>query len=179
MGAFNGEGFLGVERSVSGRRWVARAIDARLALALAQRLELPEIVGRLLAQRGVGLDEAEAYLAPTLRAQLPDPSGFRDMDRAAERLARAIQGGEEIAIFGDYDVDGATSSAVLARFFAGAGARHRIYIPDRLGEGYGPNTPALLKLRAAGVGVVVTVDCGATAHAPLADAAAAGLDVVV
>ena len=179
MGAFNGEGFLGVERSLSGRRWVARAVDARLALALAQRLELPEIVGRLLAQRGVGLDAAEAYLAPTLRAQLPDPSGFRDMDRAAERLARAIRAGEEIAIFGDYDVDGATSSAVLARFFAAVGARHRTYIPDRLSEGYGPNTAALLKLARAGVRVVVTVDCGATAHAPLADAAAAGLEVVV
>ncbi|MBI3513141.1 MAG: single-stranded-DNA-specific exonuclease RecJ [Proteobacteria bacterium] len=178
-GAFNGDGFLGVERSVSGRRWVARAGDTRLGLALAQRLGLPEIVGRLLAARGVGLDEAEAYLAPTLRTQLPDPSGFRDMDRAAERLAVAIRGGEEIAIFGDYDVDGATSSAVLARFFAAVSARHRIYIPDRLSEGYGPNTPALRKLQADGVRVVVTVDCGATAHEPLAAAAACGLDVIV
>jgi single-stranded-DNA-specific exonuclease len=101
------------------------------------------------------------------------------MDRAAERLAAAIRNGEPIAIFGDYDVDGATSSAVLGRFLAAAGARWRIYIPDRLTEGYGPNTPALLKLKADGVRVVVTVDCGATAHAPLADAAAAGLDVVV
>jgi single-stranded-DNA-specific exonuclease len=179
MGAFNGEGFLGVERSLGGRRWVARPVDSRLALALAQRLELPELVGRLLAARGVGLDEAEAYLAPTLRAQLPDPSSFLDMDRAAARLAAAIRGGEAIAIFGDYDVDGATAAAVLARFFAAVGARHRIYIPDRLSEGYGPNTPALLKLRDAGVRVVVTVDCGATAHAPLADAAQAGLDVIV
>jgi single-stranded-DNA-specific exonuclease len=179
MGAFNGAGFLGVERSLCGRRWVARAVDARLALALAQRLDLPELVGRLLAARGIGLDEAEAYLSPTLRAQLPDPSSFLDMDRAAARLAAAIRTGEEIAIFGDYDVDGATASAVLARFFAAVGARHRIYIPDRLSEGYGPNTPALLKLRDAGVRVVVTVDCGATAHAPLADAAQAGLDVIV
>src|SRR5277367_4625530 len=178
-GVDGGEGFLGVERSLSGRRWVARAGDDRLGLALAQRLGLPELVGRLLAARGVGLDEADSYLNPTLRAQLPDPSSLRDMDRAADRLATAIRGGEEIAIFGDYDVDGATSSAVLGRFFAAAGARWRIYIPDRLTEGYGPNTTALLKLKADGVRVVVTVDCGATAHAPLADAAAAGLDVVV
>jgi single-stranded-DNA-specific exonuclease len=178
-GVVGDEGFLGVERSLSGRRWVARASDERLGLALSQRLGLPELVGRLLAARDVGLDEADAYLNPTLRSQLPDPSSFRDMDRAAERLATAIRGGEEIAVFGDYDVDGATSSAVLGRFFAAAGARWRIYIPDRLTEGYGPNTAALLKLKADGVRVVVTVDCGATAHAPLADAAAAGLDVVV
>jgi single-stranded-DNA-specific exonuclease len=178
-GAGGGEGFLGVERSLSGRRWVARATDERLGLALAQRFGLPELVGRLLAARGVELDAAEAYLTPTLRAQLPDPSSLRDMDRAAERLAAAIRNGEPIAIFGDYDVDGATSSAVLGRFLAAAGAHWRIYIPDRLTEGYGPNTPALLKLKAEGVRVAVTVDCGATAHAPLADAAAAGLDVVV
>src|SRR5579862_3055526 len=171
-GAGGGEGLLGVERSLSGRRWVARATDDRLGLALSQRFGLPELVGRLLAARGVGLDDAEAYLTPTLRTQLPDPSSLRDMDRAAERLATAIRGGEPIAIFGDYDVDGATASAVLGRFFAAAGARWRIYIPDRLTEGYGPNTPALLKLKEEGVRVVVTVDCGATAHAPLADAAA-------
>src|SRR5271163_2761940 len=85
-GAGGGEGFLGVERSLSGRRWVARAADDRLGLALSQRLGLPELVGRLLAARGVGLDAAEAYLNPTLRAQLPDPSSLRDMDRAASRL---------------------------------------------------------------------------------------------
>ncbi len=178
-GVGGGEGFLGVERSLGGRRWVARATDDRLGLALSQRFDLPELVGRLLAARGVGLDDAEAYLTPTLRTQLPDPSSLRDMDRAAARLAAAIRGGEPIAIFGDYDVDGATASAVLGRFLAAAGARWRIYIPDRLTEGYGPNTPALLKLKAEGVRVVVTVDCGATAHAPLADAAAAGLDVIV
>ena len=178
-GAAGGEGFLGVERSLSGRRWVARAGDDRLGLALAQRLELPELVGRLLAARGVGLEAAEAYLNPTLREQLPDPGGFLDMERAAERLAAAISGQEDIAVFGDYDVDGATASAVLGRFFAAAGARWRIYIPDRLTEGYGPNTAALRKLQADGVRVVVTVDCGATAHAPLADAKAAGLDVIV
>jgi single-stranded-DNA-specific exonuclease len=171
--------FLGVERSVLGRRWRVRAADDRQALALAQRLGVPEIVGRLLAARGIGIDEAPAFLAPRLREALPDPSRFRDMDRAAERLARAIMAGEPVAVFGDYDVDGATSAALLHRFFAAAGAALRIYVPDRLREGYGPNLPALLALKAEGTRVVVTVDCGTLAFGVLEDAAAAGLDVVV
>ncbi len=139
---------------------------------IAERLGLPEIVGRLLAQRGVDLDHAPLFLAPRLRDQLPDPSHLRDMDAAAARLVRAVRDRETIAIFGDYDVDGATSAALLTRFFAAVGARSRVYVPDRVREGYGPNAPALLRLRAEGAGVVVTVDCGTTAHQPLADAAA-------
>src|SRR5882724_11701530 len=173
------EAFLGVERSLTGRRWRARQGDERAGLAIAQRLALPEIVGRLLAGRGIGPEAAESFLNPTLRDLLPDPSHFRDMDGAAERLARAVRGGEGIAVFGDYDVDGATSSALLARFFAAAGRPIRIYIPDRMKEGYGPNLPALLALRAEGIKLVVTVDCGITAFEPLASAADAGLDVIV
>ena len=101
------------------------------------------------------------------------------MDAAVERLVRAVRDGETIAVFGDYDVDGATSAALLARFFAAVGSQTRIYVPDRLREGYGPNAPALLRLRAEGARVVVTVDCGTTAHLPLAEAAEAGLDVIV
>ncbi|MBX6324314.1 MAG: DHH family phosphoesterase, partial [Rhodospirillaceae bacterium] len=154
--------------------------DPRLALALAQRHGLPEIVGRLLAARGVAVDEAGAFLAPRLREALPDPSRLRDMDRAADRLARAVMSGERIAVFGDYDVDGATSAALLHRFFAAVGAPLlRIHVPDRLREGYGPNLPALLRLKADGARVVVTVDCGTLAFAPLAQARAAGLDIVV
>ncbi|MGQ0664183.1 MAG: single-stranded-DNA-specific exonuclease RecJ [Pseudomonadota bacterium] len=171
--------FLGVERSLTGRRWRARLADERAALALAQRLGCPEIVARVLAGRGVGADEAPAFLDPRLRDQLPDPSHLKDMDKAAHRLARALSGGETIAVFGDYDVDGATSAALLHRFFTAAGGRVRFYIPDRLREGYGPNAPALLRLHAEGAGVVVTVDCGITAHGALAAAAAAGLDVIV
>jgi single-stranded-DNA-specific exonuclease len=174
-----GTAFLGVERSLCGRRWQERAADSRLAATLAQRLGLPEILGRVLAARGVPLDEAERFLAPTLREMLPDPSHLLDMDRAAERLARAVQGGETVAIFGDYDVDGATSSALLDRFLRAAEGRVTVYIPDRHKEGYGPNLAALLKLRAAGASVVVTVDCGTTAHAVLGQAAEAGLDVIV
>ncbi|HVM79666.1 MAG TPA: single-stranded-DNA-specific exonuclease RecJ, partial [Stellaceae bacterium] len=170
---------LGVERSLSGRRWRQRTADDRLGLALAQRLGVPEILGRVLAGRGVEPESAERFLNPTLREQLPDPSGFKDMDAAVARLVRAIKGGELIALFGDYDVDGATSAALLRRFLEAAGARVVVYVPDRLKEGYGPNAPALLKLKSEGVAVAVTVDCGITAHAPLAAAAEAGLDVVV
>jgi len=170
---------LGVERSVSGRRWRLRAGDARVGEGISERLGLPEIVGRLLAQRGIDLDGAPGFLAPRLRNQLPDPSHLRDMEIAVVRLVEAVRQGETIGIFGDYDVDGATSAALLARFFAAVGAPTRIYVPDRLREGYGPNTPALLRLRDEGLRVVVTVDCGTNAHLPLADAADTGLDIIV
>jgi len=171
--------FLGVERSVTGRRWRARLADDRAALMLAQMLGVPEIVARLLVSRGVGGDAAGGFLNPRLRDLLPDPARFRDMDRAVARLVTAIRGGERIAVFGDYDVDGATSAALLHRFFAAAGLPLRLYIPDRLAEGYGPNKRALLRLQAEGIAVVMTVDCGITAFEPLAAAAAVGLDVIV
>ncbi|MBC7954175.1 MAG: single-stranded-DNA-specific exonuclease RecJ [Rhodospirillaceae bacterium] len=174
-----GNALLGVERSLTGRRWQAAPSDERLALTLSQRLALPEIIGRVLAARGIGLDDAESFLNPSLKSLLPDPSHLKDMDKAAARLVQAVTGGETIGIFGDYDVDGATSSALLRIFFEAAGARVRVHIPDRILEGYGPNAPALLNLQAEGVSVVVTVDCGTTAYAPLAAAAEAGLDVIV
>ena len=173
------QALLGIERSLSGKRWRRRGADDRTGLAIAQRLGLPEFVGRLLAARGVALDDADSFLSPLLRQLLPDPSRFRDMDVAVDRLLRAIDGNEKIAVFGDYDVDGATAAALLHRFFASIGIAVRLYIPDRMSEGYGPNSPALLRLRQEGVAVVVTVDCGMTAFAPLGDAAAAGLDVIV
>ncbi len=172
--------FLGVERSLRGKRWRLREADDRIALALAQRHDLPELAGRVLAARGIGLDEAPHFLNPTLRHLMPDPSRLRDMDAAAARLERAIVDGERIAVFGDYDVDGATSTALLGRFLNAVGAPPpRLYVPDRLTEGYGPNGPALRRLAADGVRLTVTVDCGATAHDALAAAAEAGLDVVV
>ncbi|MCC7017268.1 MAG: single-stranded-DNA-specific exonuclease RecJ [Rhodospirillales bacterium] len=171
--------FLGVSASIGGRRWRLRGADEREALALAQRLGLPEIVGRVLAGRGVGLLDAPAFLDPTLRALLPDPSRLKDMDAACERLAAAVMQGETIAIFGDYDVDGATSAALFSRYLAAAGARARVYIPDRVKEGYGPNAPALLRLKREGASVVVAVDCGTGAHEALGVAREAGLDVIV
>ncbi|HJO73325.1 MAG: single-stranded-DNA-specific exonuclease RecJ [Rhodospirillales bacterium] len=173
------ESFLGVERSLGGKRWVARLADERAALALAQRAAVPEAVGRVLAARGVGLSDAEGFLDPTLRRAFPDPSHLKDMDAGADRLAGAVMQGERIAIFGDYDVDGATSAALLRRFLDAVGARSAVYIPDRLREGYGPNAEALLKLKEGGASVVVTVDCGTAAHEALAVAADAGLEVIV
>ncbi len=171
--------FLGVDQSLRGKRWIARPSDERLAVSLAQRLGVPEIIGRVLSARGVGLEEADDFLNPTLKRLLPNPSVLKDMNLGAGRLADAVMGREQVAIFGDYDVDGATSSALLARLLAAAGGECRIYIPDRLSEGYGPNEPALLGLKEDGVSLVVTVDCGIAAHAPLAAAAEAGLDVIV
>ena len=168
-----------VGRSVNARVWRLKAVDERLVLALIQRHGLPDAVARALAARKVGLDAAPDFLAPTLRRTLPDPSCLADMDAAAERIAKAIASGEGIAVFGDYDVDGATSSALLLRFLRALGREARLHIPDRIDEGYGPNAPALLALRAQGASLVVTVDCGAAAPEPLAAAAAAGLDVVV
>lgn len=171
--------FLGVEGSFSGKRWEERLADSRLGLALAQRLGASEILGRVLAARGVGLDEVEDFLDPTLKRLMPDPSCLRDMDRAAERLAAAIMEGEAVAVFGDYDVDGATSSALLQRFVAAVGGDLRVYIPDRLSEGYGPNWPALRRLQSEGATLVVTVDCGISAFEPLEAAGEAGLEIIV
>ena len=171
--------FLDVDRSVTGRRWHARGGDDRLALAIAEAHGLPEIVARVLAGRGVDPDGVDDFVNPTLRAALPDPSSLRDMDRACERVARAIAGGERVGVFADYDVDGATSAALLARFFAAIGQRLAVYVPDRLKEGYGPNAGGLRALRDDGVSVVLTVDCGTTAREPLAEAAGWGLDVIV
>jgi single-stranded-DNA-specific exonuclease len=171
--------FLGIEQSLTGRRWAARLGDERAALAIAQRHGLPDAVARLLAARDVDLEGVPDFLDPTLRKFLPDPLHLKDMDVAVARLVRAVREGERIVVFGDYDVDGATSSALLLRFFRAVGGNIGVYIPDRRLEGYGPNAPALLKLRQEGADVVVTVDCGVTAFEPLAEAKRAGLDLIV
>ena len=170
---------LNVDRSFGGKRWRPRLNDERAALAIAQHLGVPDVLGRVLAARGVGIDEAEAFLDPKLRDLLPDPSHLLDMDKAVARIVGAINGGEKIGVFADYDVDGACSASLLVRFFAALGRDLLVYVPDRIAEGYGPNTPALLKLKEQGVSLVLTVDCGTTAFSPLKDAADAGLDVVV
>ncbi|MBM3486602.1 MAG: single-stranded-DNA-specific exonuclease RecJ, partial [Alphaproteobacteria bacterium] len=166
-------------RSVTGRRWVPRRADERIARAIAQTHALPDILARVIAARGVAPEDVEGFLRPTLRAHLPDPSHLRDMDVAVARLMRAILADETVAVFGDYDVDGATSAALLARFFAAIGRPLLVYIPDRMREGYGPNAAALMALRDRGASVVVTVDCGTTAFDPLEAAREAGLDVIV
>ena len=141
---------LGIQRSISGRRWIWREGEARTGLAIAQRLGLDEVVARLLVARGVGIEDAVHFLDPTLRALLPDPSRLIDMDVAAERLARAVRGGETVAVFGDYDVDGACSAALMATLLRALGCAVLPYVPDRIAEGYGPNLPALQGLVAQG-----------------------------
>lgn len=138
--------FLGVESSVTGKAWYDRLADRRAGIAIAQRHDLPEIIGRVLAARGVSVEDAGDFLKPTLRRMLPDPSSLTDMAKAAERIARAVAQGEAIAIFGDYDVDGASSSALLKGFLRSVGSDAEIYIPDRISEGYGPNEAAFRQL---------------------------------
>ncbi len=151
----------------------------RTAAAIAQRSDLSEILGRILAGRGVGVDEAKSYMDPTLRDLMPDPSTLTDMDLTASRLARAIVDHEPIALFGDYDVDGACSCALLVRYFAHFGQTAPVHIPDRIFEGYGPNIAAMDKLIDAGASLIVTLDCGTTSDAPIAHARARGVDVLV
>ncbi len=169
---------LGVARSLGGRRWIWRAGEDRVALGIAQRLNLPEIVGRLLAARGVGLEAATNFLEPTLRALLPDPSVLTDMDAAAERLAGAVRNHETVGVFGDYDVDGACSAALMVTFLRGLGCTVHHHVPDRMKEGYGPNGPALLGLVERGVQLIVCVDCGTAAAAAL-NAVRGAADVIV
>ncbi len=170
---------LGVSRSAAGQVWKFRPSDDRLVLAMCQRHTIPDILARVLVARGVALEEVPAYLEPRLRDLLPDPSCLTDMDKAAERLALAVEHDENIAVFGDYDVDGATSSAVLSRYFAALGKHLRVYIPDRQKEGYGPNIDAFRQLQDEGNNLIVTVDCGTMAHDTLAAAHASGIEVIV
>jgi single-stranded-DNA-specific exonuclease len=163
---------LGITRSLSGQAWRWRRPQSEEKLGTA-------LLDELLLGRGVSPDELDRYRNPTLRDLLPDPSLFRDMDAAAERVAAAVLAGETIAIFGDYDVDGATSSALLVLLLRQLGSEALVHIPDRQAEGYGPNLPALLGLKARGASLIVTVDCGAQAFEPLAGAREAGLDVVI
>ncbi len=173
--------FLGVERSVSGNRWISRLDQAgqNRALAIAQTHGLPELIARVLAGRGVGQDEAMAFLDPTIRGLMPDPHLLTDCEKAAQRLLHAIRKGETVAIFGDYDVDGAASSALLYRFLTHFGVPASIYIPDRIFEGYGPNPTAINQLIDNGATLIVTVDCGSTSFESLEAARARNIDVVV
>jgi single-stranded-DNA-specific exonuclease len=173
--------YLGVTASARGLAWRERLdpIAAKTATAISQRHDLPDLLGRVLAARGIDLDEVPVALNPTVKALMPDPSSVRDMDKGAARLADAIERREGIALFGDYDVDGACSCALLKRFLAAHGLDARIYIPDRLAEGYGPNAEAIASLVRDGAKLIVTVDCGTTSIDALAVAAPLGADVVV
>jgi single-stranded-DNA-specific exonuclease len=175
------DNFLGVGRSLKGVRWRERLKpeEARLYAAICQRHDLPDLLGRILAARGGTLENIPDLLNPTLRALLPDPSTLQDMDKGAARIAAAIRKGEPVAVFGDYDVDGACSAALMQRFMRAHGREAVIYIPDRIFEGYGPNNGAIETLVDGGARLIVTVDCGGTSRGPLALAAKLGAEVVV
>ena len=173
--------FLGVAHSATGRFWRDR-VDLRAAsatMAIAQRYGVPELLARVLAGRGVGIDEVEAWLDPTVKRLLPDPDTLTDMAPAVARLADAVMRGEQVAVFGDYDVDGATSTALLVEVLRAGGLDPFFHIPDRIFEGYGPNIPAIEALVAKGATLLVTVDCGTASFEPFARARELGLDVVV
>ncbi len=170
---------LGVERSALGQTWRARCADERLIATLSQQHGISDLLARILAGRGIGVEEAAAYLSPSLRDSLPDPLHLKDMDKAVARIADAVQAGETIGVFGDYDVDGATSSALLARYGAMVRMPVHVHIPDRRTEGYGPNIGGLRGLKEKGASLVLTVDCGTVAFEPLAQARAEGIGVIV
>jgi single-stranded-DNA-specific exonuclease len=169
----------GIESSLTGRAWRWRGGNMDLRAINAAGMGETDLVTQLLLSRGVAVDDLERHRNPSLRAFLPNPSLFADMDAAAARLAQAVMTGEQVTIYGDYDVDGATSAALLVRLLRMLGHDAGSYIPDRLLEGYGPSGAALVRLAEQGSSLVVTVDCGAMAHEALGAARAAGLDVIV
>lgn len=173
--------FLDIAQSVTGRAWVDRldAAAARNATAIGQRTGIPDILARIMAARGVGIEDAQSYLEPSIRNLMPDPSTLTAMDDLAERLARAITDNESIALFGDYDVDGACSCALMTRYLRHFGLEPQVHIPDRIFEGYGPNIAAMDKLTEAGASLIITLDCGTTSDGPIAHARGRGADVLV
>ncbi|MEM7068884.1 MAG: single-stranded-DNA-specific exonuclease RecJ [Pseudomonadota bacterium] len=173
--------FLNVSSSATGQSWAERLdINGRNAASMiVQNHDIPELIARVLAGRGVNSDAAEQFLSPTIRDLMPDPSVLTDMEIAAARLADAIRKGSRVAIFGDYDVDGACSAALMARFLSHHGIENEIYIPDRIFEGYGPNPEAIELLVGRKAELIVTVDCGATSFEALQHASELGVDVIV
>ncbi len=154
-------------------------MEQRTASAISQKLELPEILGRVMAARGVGADEAENFLNPTLRGLMPKPSALMDLEKGALRLAEAIIAKEKIGVISDYDVDGVTSAALLLRFLRAVGSDAQVYIPDRVSEGYGPSEKAVKALREQGAELLLTLDCGVLSHDPLAHAAELGFTTII
>ena len=169
----------GVKRSFSGRRWTLRAPAEASVRALAQAGNISLALAHILAGRGATPDALADILTPSLKRLLPEPNTLKDMERAVARMVLAIGNGEKIAVYGDYDVDGSCSSALMANFLGALDRPPRLYIPDRMTEGYGPNAAAMRVLKEEGATVVVTVDCGAAATAALTEARDIGLDVIV
>lgn len=169
----------GEHATASGRRWILRKFDPAAQQALQEFEGVSPVLARVMAARGVMASDADAFLAPSLKRSLPDPHVLHDMAPAALRLAAAVQAGETIGIFGDYDVDGTCAAALLFNYLKQIDASAIVHLPDRATEGYGPSAAAFESLAQRGAGLIVTVDCGASAHEPVSAAAALGLDVVI
>jgi len=173
--------YLGVSHSASGKAWRSRLDDnaRRTALHIAQKYNLPEILADVLAGRGIAAEDASAFLNPSLKQLMPDPDIMFGMKEAAARLAQACLRHEEIAVFADYDVDGACCAALLSRYLTALGCPPRLYIPNRQLEGYGPNKAAMRLLAEEGASLIITADCGANSSDALAEAKQAGADILV
>lgn len=166
-------------KSLLGNHWRIRSVEDDAAQELARAANIDAVLARFLLARGIHPNDVPVFLSPSLKAQLPDPSGLQGIDSAVARIVEAIEKKQNIVIFGDYDVDGATASAVMVRFLRMVGADATIYIPDRILEGYGPNVEAFLKLREQGADLVITVDCGTVSFEPILEAKKVGLEVIV
>ncbi len=173
------EPFLNITKSAKGQVWQARPLDQRMAAVISQRLELPEIIGRVMAARGVSVEDSEAWLNPTIRGLMPKPSALMDLEKGAARLAQAIITHEKIGVISDYDVDGVSSAALLLRFLRAVGSDAMVYIPDRISEGYGPSEKAVTALKEQGAELLLTLDCGVLSHDPLAHAADLGFTTII
>ncbi|MDD9331258.1 MAG: single-stranded-DNA-specific exonuclease RecJ [Wolbachia sp.] len=167
------------KHSITNASWDLQEANQREILTLIQRFELPEVLARILVTRGINIENISDFLYPLMKSLLPDPFHLLDMDKAVLRIIKAINNNENIAIFGDYDVDGATSSALINRYLTSIGTHSIIYIPDRIDEGYGLNTNALLQLKKNGVDLCISVDCGTLAYKPIGYAQNFGLDIIV
>lgn len=169
----------GDQKSLTGKFWEMKEGDERLSLALSQKYTLPMVLAEILAARGLTTETAQDFLTPTIKALLPDPSHLLELDQGVERVIQALQKGQKIVVFADYDVDGATSSALLRRYMRDIGYECGLYIPNRIEEGYGPNVPAMHTLKSQGYDLMIMVDCGSTAFEPLQAAHDLGMDVIV
>jgi single-stranded-DNA-specific exonuclease len=168
-----------VEQSLGRARWVIPQTDLSSIEQVVRTYDVPEVIARLLVSRGIPADKISSFLSPTLKKDFPDPFSLKGMKEVAEDLAQAIASSRKIAVFGDFDVDGAVSSALLCRFFRYFGMEVPVYIPDRLSEGYGPNVEALKKLKAQGAEIVIMVDCGTTAFEIVKQGVELGLEIII
>ncbi len=165
--------------SLRGNEWALKQVNERFVMTIAQKFQLPEIIARIIATRDIAIEDIDAFLNPTLKDLMPDPYDLKDMEIATKRLVQAITSGEKFIIFGDYDVDGATSSSLFKRFVEAAGGQTEIYIPDRIDEGYGPSPKAMQQFAKDGIKLVVTLDCGTSAFEAFEAAKEAGLEIIV